>query len=184
MSISSLSIVHIEGDKSNFVSKSAVDRFKNDLKFADGANEVVLASSYLKEGWTYEVIEQTETMMRVRIVEEKNDGKDKGKLSSLRNKIREKRMKRLSDSSISHSLQTQANKGKDKGKEIIIPSSLAETYARLKKMGNQPLINPVDVLNNMEETKKMLEQMFTVQKGPSNPYTEYYRDMLNWLKSL
>jgi len=80
MSISSLSIVHIEGDKSNFVSKSAVDRFKNDLKFADGANEVVLASSYLKEGWTYEVIEQTETMMRVRIVEEKNDGKDKGKL--------------------------------------------------------------------------------------------------------
>ncbi len=166
--MSSTKPVHIQGDKSVFLSKNAVDRMKKDIR--EGIpNE---ASSYLSEGWDYQITEDNDDEVRITILKtKKEEPKDKPKDSKLKNKIRSLREKRQSDRVTMHQLHK---------KREDIPNDLLETYAKLKKMGN-PVISPVDALENLEETRKILQM---TQGQPSNPYIDYYKSMKQWLDGM
>ena len=58
--------VHIEGDKSYFISKGAIDRLKRDLKNND-ANKLE-NDEYFKEGWTYQILLKSELEIKIKIV--------------------------------------------------------------------------------------------------------------------
>jgi hypothetical protein len=59
MTDSQVKQIHIEGDKSFFVSKKAVDRFKKDLRNKD--TEKLQENDYFVEDWTYELVSENET---------------------------------------------------------------------------------------------------------------------------
>ena len=66
MSTVEVKSVLIEGDKSFFVSKAAIERFKRDLKNDD--QEKLKNSEYFKEGWTYQLLSNVNNEIKVNII--------------------------------------------------------------------------------------------------------------------
>jgi len=168
--------IYIQGDKNGFVSKGAIDRFKNDLRQAS----TIDSSKYFKIGWKYTIESNNETDIKVKIEENKEDNnKSKNETTNkeqLLQKLKVMKDKRKSDHSVQHYM-------KKENKDMIVPEDISETYTRLKKTGN-PIISPVDVLKTLPEHKKMLDQTLASFKGPSNPFIEYYRQIFKWIKDM
>ncbi len=52
--------VFIEGDRTQFVSKAAVDRFKKDVK--ETKPDLIDSSKYLKEGYIFNIVQTAENI--------------------------------------------------------------------------------------------------------------------------
>jgi hypothetical protein len=172
--------IHIQGDKNGFVSKGAIDRFKNDLRQASIETiDTIDSSKYFKTGWKYTIESNNETDIKVKIEEEDKNKENKEETKNkdqLLQKLKVMKDKRKSDHSVQHYM-------KKENKDMIVPHEVSETYARLKKSGNT-VISPADVLKTLSEHKKMLEQTIETFKGPSNPFIEYYRQIFKWIKDM
>ena len=85
--------VHIEGDKSGFVSKAAIDKFKTGIKSTQLYNLEDLINKYVKSEFQLTQVSKSETEVKFSLVEKPkakqpviiNDSKQK-----LREKLREK----------------------------------------------------------------------------------------------
>ena len=163
--------VHIVGDKTVFVSKNAILRFKQDAR-RDNLGD---ASEYLKEEWNYSISQKDGDLIASlfrEVKEDKKDKKGKGeKEQRLSSKIRALSEKRQSEKSISDSISKKLE-------QMNVPSSIIDSYAHLKKLGN-PIVSPVDIAANKEEYQKMISGM--LPNMPPSPYTDYYKDILKWL---
>jgi len=60
----------IDGDKSLFLSKSAICRFKKDLR--DDNKERLAINNYLSNGWSYKIISNTDTEIKIELVQDKD----------------------------------------------------------------------------------------------------------------
>ena len=84
----------IEGDKTLFSSKAAIDRLKRDLR--EDNKEKLAINNYLNEGWTFKIISNTDTQIKIELIpslEIPNDTIDKNevkKLFGLPNNVTEK----------------------------------------------------------------------------------------------
>ena len=58
----------IDGDKSLFLSKSAICRFKKDLR--DDNKERLAINNYLSNGWSYKIIYNTDTEIKIELVQD------------------------------------------------------------------------------------------------------------------
>ena len=58
----------IDGDKSLFLSKSAICRFKKDLR--DDNKERLAINNYLSNGWSYKIISITDTELKIELVQD------------------------------------------------------------------------------------------------------------------
>lgn len=157
--------VIINGDKSKFVGKASVDRFKKDLKNSS------LKSNYFVEGWGHIIESENDESINVKIVELENNKKE-GKNISYKNKLRELKNSRGS----SNALMSYLLKNK-------VPYGLAESYIEIKNISKIPIINPVDVIQNPE---KHIENIRTIisafeNNNSYNPYITYYRDLAKHL---
>ena len=152
--------VHIEGDKSFFVSKNAIYRFKKDIKNDD--KEKLMMNDYFVDDWTYELVSQNETEIKVKIV---------NKNSGLRVLPCDENKKLL--------------KAKLATKKVIIPKDLSEQYQSLKKIKlPMQLHEPAKVLSNPEEYRNIIHTMvqsFGAFKGNNNPVINYYRNLAKYL---
>jgi len=160
--------IHIEGDKSFFVSKNAVDRFKKDLK--NNATEKLKENDYFLEDWTYELVSENETEMRVKIV----------------NKVKGPRVlpcdekRQLLKSKIFKMTNERTGHDNIKNKSIV-PKDLLNEYLGLKKHKlPMELHDPSKVLSNPEEYRNIIHTMvksFGMYKGNNNPVINYYRSL-------
>jgi protein-tyrosine-phosphatase len=158
----------IEGDKSLFSSKAAIDRLKRDLR--EDNKEKLAINNYLNEGWTYKIISNTDTQIKIEIIkeekEEKKDEKEE-KRKILKEKLKMARINKLSPVQIKQNLKNK------------VPSDLLEAYLKLKKVQLKvPVPSPDMVLSNPEEFKKIIHTMvqsFGMFNGTNNPIVNYYR---------
>ena len=168
MTDSQVKQIHIEGDKSFFVSKKAVDRFKKDLRNKD--TEKLQENDYFLEDWTYELVSENETEMRIKIV----------------NKIKGPRVlpcdekRQLLKSKIFKMTNDRSNHDNIKNKSIV-PKDLLSEYLALKKHKlPMELHDPAKVLSNPEEYRNIIHTMvksFGMYKGNNNPVINYYRSL-------
>jgi hypothetical protein len=161
----------IEGDKSLFSSKAAIDRLKRDLR--EDNKEKLAINNYLNEGWTYKIISNTDTQIKIELVkeekeekEEKKDEKEE-KRKILKEKLKMARINKLSPAQIKQNLKNK------------VPTDLLESYLKLKKVQLKvPVPSPDMVLSNPEEFKKIIHTMvqsFGMFNGTNNPIVNYYR---------
>ena len=152
--------VHIEGDKGFFVSKKAIDRFKRDIKNDD--KEKLMMNDYFVDDWTYDLVSQNETEIKVKIV---------NKNSGLRVLPCDEKKKLL--------------RAKLLTKKVNVPKDLSEQYQALKKIKlPMELHDPAKVLSNPEEYKNVIHTMvqsFGMFKGNNNPVINYYRTLAKYL---
>ena len=164
----------IEGDKTLFSSKAAIDRLKRDLR--EDNKEKLAINNYLNEGWTYKIISNTDTQIKIEIVkeekEEKEETKDEKhekeeKRKILKEKLKMARINKLSPVQIKQNLKNK------------VPADLLESYLKLKKVQLKvPVPSPDMVLSNPDEFTKIIQTMiqsFGMFNGTNNPIVNYYR---------
>ena len=140
--------IHISGDKSAFLSKNALLRFKEDLRANDAT------SSYFREGWTYHITSSTATEIHVELKQiEKDNGKNK---AFMKLKLNEMKNKRMSEDQVRLKLSK------------TVPSDLIDQYINLKKISKIPVLHPNDVLRSAEY-KPILQQLLTTYGTSGNP---------------
>jgi hypothetical protein len=165
MTDSQVKQIHIEGDKSFFVSKKAVDRFKKDLRNKD--TEKLQENDYFVEDWTYELVSENETEMRIKIVN-KVKGPRVLPCDEKRKLLKSKIFKMTND-------RTSHDNIKNKS---IVPKGLLNEYLALKKHKlPMELHDPAKVLSKPEEYRNIIHTMvksFGMYKGNNNPVINYY----------
>jgi hypothetical protein len=176
--------VMIEGDKSFFVSKGAVDRFKKDLK----ANNIEKLSTndYFKEDWTYQMVSQTDTEIKVKIINQKDvasNGKEIRVLDCderrklLKNKLKNMRDNRSSLNNIKLSMQNK------------VPSELLNGYIEAsnfmkKTKVNGVLLDPKVVLAKPHDYKNIVYTMLKSFGNVKtyNPIIQYFKLLAKYLE--
>jgi len=171
--------IYIEGDKSFFVSKAAIDRLKRDLKNNDTVK--LEKNDYFKDDWTYQIVSQTDLEIKIEIVNKKDiesDNKPRVLNCDERRQILKDKLKKMRNANLS-----QAN-FKNKYKNIV-PKDLLDEYLSLKKHKlPTDLLDPAEVLSNPDEYKNMVHTMvqsFGMFKGNNNPVINYYKSLANHL---
>jgi hypothetical protein len=166
----------IEGDKTLFTSKAAIDRLKRDLR--EDNKEKLAINNYLNEGWTYKIISNTDTQIKIELVKEEKENVINEPIISEqseqdeRRKILKERLKMARISKLSPVQIKQNLKNK-------VPSDVLESYLKLKKVQLKVPVPPPDlVLSKPEEFKKIVHTMvqsFGMFNGTNNPVVNYYR---------
>ena len=155
----------IEGDKTLFSSKAAIDRLKRDLR--EDNKEKLAINNYLNEGWTYKIISNTDTQIKIEIVKEEKEETNEEKRKILKEKLKMARINKLSPVQIKQNLKNK------------VPADLLEAYLKLKKVQLKvPVPSPDMVLSNPDEFTKIIQTMiqsFGMFNGTNNPIVNYYR---------
>jgi hypothetical protein len=161
--------VHIDGDKSNFITKGAIDRLKRDLKNDDKSKLEI--NDYFKEGWTFKLVSKSDTEIKVEIM--------KKDVVPLKNEVNEKRLMLKDKLKAMRSNRTSVTNLKSKMKNSSVPEDLLEAYMALKKVKLPvPILDPAEALAHPLEYKQQvytMVQSFGFFNGKTNPIINYYR---------
>jgi hypothetical protein len=158
--------VYVDGDKSGFNSKSAVDKFKQAVKQNVDINVVELANKYINKLYKLELVNKTESEVRFNLskleVVANNDKRDllRAKLNLMKNN------------------RTNSDLHRARTSEVV-PEEILREYTKLKRMSKMPVPEPSEVLSKPDEYKPMLAMVLgneMMQKlGQSHPYVRYFK---------
>ncbi len=177
--------VFIEGDRSQFVSKAAVDRFKKDITNLFKQNEktyqdLVEHSKYLKEGYRFKVVNTLKhiyaTIEQVNSVEAKA-----ANLEDKRRQLREKL------NMIKRARSGEAFKHLDSLKRTV-PEKIYKSYSNLMKNYGLPNIPaPDEVINNIDKYRTQIASVMGITTqvcnigGASNAIKHYFNSLGQFL---
>ena len=140
--------IHIDGEKSFFKSKTAIKRFKSDLKINNNLEEKLKLDKYFIDGVNYK-LKVNNNDIRVTVYSDnsiiKNNQIKNNNNNSLKNKLRLMREKRKGK----NSLLKNINKN--------IPSDVLQSFADLNKTFDVQVPMPNDVLKNPENYKSLIQ---------------------------
>ncbi len=161
--------VFIEGDRTQFVSKSAVDRFKKDVK--ETKPDLIDSSKYLKEGYIFNIV-QTENNITAKICNQEEVKLD-NKRQELKNKLK----------------SAQRCRGGEQYKQLdslkrTIPEKIYKSYLNLiKTYGANNIPSPLEVIENPDKYKQQISKVMGM-KGPvsndihlSNAIKQYFSSL-------
>lgn len=158
----------IEGDKSGFNSKNALEKFKATLKANPDINTVELGK-YIKPEYVIEILDKNNDMIKVNI-----------DLKSRVDKVREEKERR---EKLKSRLKLMRNDRSNKDYHMArmspnVPDDILREYHKLKKMSTVPIPEPSSVLSNPDEYKPILAMVLgnTMMKqlGRNHPYVRYF----------
>jgi hypothetical protein len=161
--------VHINGDKSGFNSKAAVDKFKVAVKTIleknDEFNIEELNTRFINSNFTLTLEKKDATTVHATVVKKQqqtnNDNRDllKAKINLMR--------------------KNRTNSDYYKAKSGNVPEDIMEEYTKLKKISKMPVPEPSEILENPEQYKPMLAMVLgnTMMKqlSQSHPYVRYFK---------
>lgn len=167
--------VFIDGDKDLFLSKSAIQRFKNDLKKCDVKNISVEDGKYLKQGYIFD-IKYKENVFNVSMITQEEH---------IRNERREMLKNKLRKSQYNRSVNVKKER---ESLKRSIPDKLFKSYTNLLKQGNFGAIpSPKDVINNPEKFQKQIS-LIMGENGPvsndnraNNAIKKYFNSLGNFM---
>jgi len=175
MSITNGKSIIIEGNKTLFSTKAAVDRLKRDLR--EDNKKKLDVNDYFKEGVSYNIISDSDTEMKIQLVNiEKKPIIDNEPIidSYSKKKMLKEKLKMMRQNKLSFSQITQNLKNK-------VPSDVLDAYIQLKKVHLKLPISipqPDVILSKPDEFKPVIYSMiqsFGMFKGKNNIIVNYYR---------
>ncbi len=148
--------VFIEGDRSCFVSKTAVDRFKNDVRTSSDKLDLIDSSKYLKEGFVFNIT-INENNINAKICNEE-ELKLENKRKELKNRLR----------------GAQRCRGGEQYKQLeslkrTIPDKIFKSYVNIvKNYGGANIPSPLDVIENPDKFRTQISAVMGSTKPVSN----------------
>lgn len=146
--------VFIEGDRSFFLSKTAIDRFKKDAR--ETKADLIDSSKYLKEGYVF-VITTNENNITAKIT-----NKDELLLQNKRTELKQKLK------------NAQRTRGGEQYKQLdslkrTIPEKIYKSYYNLiKTYGAHSIPSPLDVIENPEKFRTQISTVIGTKKPVSD----------------
>jgi hypothetical protein len=132
--------VFIDGDRTCFTSKHAMDRLKRDLKNDD--KEKLAINDYFKKDWNYELLSNENNEIKIKLVYHK---KEEPKVLDERSEKRNMLKKKLKDMKENRT-NTNIKFNDDISKDVV------DAYLQLKKFKLPiPIPSPNEVLEKKEE---------------------------------
>jgi hypothetical protein len=161
--------VFIEGDRSLFVSKGAIDRFKKDVK--ETKADMIDHSKYLKEGFVFKISSKDNDITAVIVSAEQQQIENKRKM--LKDRLH----------------NAQRCRGGEQYKQLeslkrTVPDKLYKTYVNLIKNyglgANVP--SPLDVINNVDMYRNQISTVMgsnkvSDNKSLSNAIKNYFNNL-------
>ncbi len=171
--------VFIEGDRTQFVSKGAIDRFKKEVKEVSHT-DLIDNSKYLKEGFCFNFVKK-DNDITASIVSKKMETDYKENLDIKRQQLREKL------NMIKRSRSGEAYKHLESLKRTV-PEKIYKSYSHLMKNYGLPNIPaPDEVINNIEKYRTQIATVMglTTQVcnigGASNAIKHYFNSLGQFL---
>jgi len=184
--------VIVEGDKSGFNSKNAVDKFKQAVKSSDSFNLSELTKKYVKSGFVLEQVEKTDNSYKFMIGEE-NPTKQEPEVPTKQEpevptkqepevpQLSEKEQKRqMLKAKINLMRQDRTNSVYHKAKtNNNVSSEILNEYMKLKQISKMPVPEPNEIFAHPEEYKPIismvLQNSMMNQLSSSHPYVRYFK---------
>ena len=167
--------VFINGDKKLFTSKSAIQRFKNDLKKCDVKNINIEDSKYLQSGYIFKINFKNNIFDATIITIEEHMRNEKKKM--LKRKLK----------NAQYSRSTNVKKDRESLKRSI-PDKLFKSYMNLLKQGDFPNIpSPKDVIENPERFQRQIslimgeDGMVSNENDANNAIKKYFNSLGNFM---
>jgi len=167
--------VIVEGDKTGFNSKNAVDKFKQAVKSSNNFDLVELTKKYVKSGFLLEQVEKTDNSYRFMI------GKENTEVEKQEPQLSEKDQKRkMLKAKINLMRQDRTNSVYHKAKvNDNVPSEILNEYMKLKQISKMPIPEPNEIFAHPEEYKPIismvLQNSMMQQLGSNHPYVRYFK---------
>lgn len=165
--------VYIDGDKSCFVSKIAVDKFKHTIRSCGTENPIdldVLSSKYIKPEFKLELVNKNYNEYKFKIIKKEIPEKISEKTSS-RELLRAKL-------NLMSKTRTNSNYHKAKSSDLVNDEILSE-YNKLLKVSKMPIPEPSEILSKPDEYKPIismvLQNQMIKQLGSTHPYVKYFK---------
>jgi hypothetical protein len=181
--------VYIDGDKSGFNSKIAIDKFKMAVKKNNEISVDELKQRFIKFGYLLECTSKDDSTIKFRLfksdfleqVDEYNNSK-RNITNSIMSTPPVNKNKELLRTKINLMKKNRSNVEYHKAKmNPDIPEEIVEEYLKLKKTSSVPIPEPGEILSKPEEYKPMVEMVLQnniIKKlGNSNStksYTRYF----------
>jgi hypothetical protein len=160
--------VFIEGDRSLFLSKTAVDRFKKDVK--ETKPDLIDSSKYLKEGYIFNITVNENITAKICNEEE---FKLENKRQELKNRLK----------------SAQRCRGGEQYKQLdslkrTVPDKIYKSYLNLiKTYGASNIPSPLEIMENPDKYKQQISRVMGT-KGPvsndmnlSNAIKQYFSSL-------
>ena len=166
--------VYIEGDRSLFISKTAVDRFKKDVK--EKKPDMLNFQSYLKEGYSFKITTNDSVITATIISTKEEQLEEKRKL--LRQRLN--RSKNI--------IMKNEEKEKLESLKRVLPDKLFKTYKDLVTKFQMPNIpSPTDMIKYPDRYRQQISTIMSTLNKVSddnvanNAIKKYFNAMGNFL---
>jgi hypothetical protein len=167
--------VVINGDRTKFLSKNAINRFKKDIKTVDTKKINMEDGKYLENGYVFDIKYKDNTFNINIITLEEHTKNEKRKM--LKNKIRQSRYNR------SGQVKEQMNSLKRS-----VPDKLFKSYMNLMKQYKFDSVpSPKDVIENPERFKRQISAMMgqlgmvSNDNNANNALKKYFNSLGNFM---
>ena len=135
--------VHIEGDKTGFVSKAAIDKFKTGIKSTGSYNLEELVSKYIKPDFQLTQVSRTETDIKFNVVEKPKE-KPLVVLDDSKQKLKDKLREKYNTRTNTSSKETKHSIGQEKSSDIIkdVMKQIQEKHPTHRIIDVTNILNP------------------------------------------
>lgn len=135
--------VHIEGDKTGFVSKAAIDKFKTAIKSSESYNLEELVSKYIKPEFQLTQVSRTVTEIKFSLVEKPKE-KQSVVLDDSKQKLKDKLREKYNTRTNTSSKETKYSIGQEKSSDIIkdVMKQIQEKYPTRRIIDITNVLNP------------------------------------------
>jgi len=179
--------VFIDGDKSNFVSKLSINKFKQKVKQSDFQLDDLnnISSLYLKPKYLFHFISYENNDYKFEIIKKPKDfDKPKPKENVERVVDEKTKLRELMRSKINIMTKNRTNhdyhKAKLSGK---VDDEILEEYNKLKKVSKIPVPDPYEVINDPEQYKPIISMVLNNDimntLGKTHSYVKYFTLLAN-----
>lgn len=158
--------VHIIGDRTQFISKNAVIRFKQALR----DNTTIDASLYFKQGWGYNIQKRENDSVTAEIIQLNSPTRNTKDI--IRNRLHDMKNKRVSHESVRSKMQK------------TVPRDIVDAYLDLKNRTQNHIVDPSLVISKPNEYFNQLQDLTKSFGDIKNPYTTYHKLLFNHLDNL
>lgn len=178
--------VQIDGDKSGFNSKAAVDKFKQAVKSNNNFDLADLSKKFIKSGYQLVLVSNSngnykfdlnsdgsqsvssiEQAIKSEAKVESNKSENEKRRELLRAKIHN--MRQMRNNSYYHKAKSSAN----------VPEDILSEYKKLMKVSKVPIPEPSEILENPEQYRPIVSMVLgnSMMKSlpHSHPYVKYFK---------
>lgn len=165
--------VCIDGDKSAFVSKAAIDKFKQSVKSKPSIVLDELIEKYVKPEYKLELVSSDNNEFKFKVIVKPVQKPKKEKTEKeQRHELLKAKLNLMANARTNRDLHKAKNSG-SVDHEILLE------YQKLKKITKMAIPEPSEILANPEQYKPILSMVLSnsmmKQHGNSHPYVRYFK---------